>query len=58
MKKKTKDVWKLYVKSDECNMWKYEITEDSFLTARQKLREYRKNLPDNSSKIVRLKEGA
>lgn len=54
--RKTKDIWKLYVKYNENDGWEHEVTEFSFLKARQVLREYRENCPQYPSKITMSRE--
>ena len=54
--RKTKDIWELYVKYDKANGWEHEVTENSFLAARRRLREYRQECPQYPSKIIKKRE--
>tara|TARA_B000000460_G_C21321984_1_gene308927 strand:+ start:269 stop:460 length:192 start_codon:yes stop_codon:yes gene_type:complete len=54
--KEIKDTWKIYIKYDKNNGWEHECTEDSFMLARRRLKEYRSNCPQYPSKIIKSRE--
>ena len=52
-KRKTYDVWELYIDYGYGDGWEYVLTEKSASEARKRRKEYAENAPQYSTKIVK-----
>lgn len=52
-KRKTYDVWELYIDYGYGDGWEYVLTENSLSEARKRRKEYAENAPQYSTKIVK-----
>ena len=54
--RKTRDIWKIYVKYDNDNGWEHELTEYSYASAKKAINLYRKDEPKFTYKITKSRE--